>query len=89
MRAVGPASPTVFIFGTDYLGRLCTYGQCPKGKVECLVPGCGQVLLLRQHEGFVLRHDVLAADRCMPLYERGRGILCRASDAEDANVRQS
>jgi len=82
----------VFIFSTgwnDYLGRLCTYGQCPKGKIECLVPGCGRVLFLRQHEGFVLRHDALAADRCMPLYERGRGILCRASDAEDANVRQS
>jgi hypothetical protein len=82
----------VFMFGTgwnNYLGRLCTYGQCPKGKVECLVPGCGRVLFLRQHEGFVLRHDALAADRCMPLYERGRGILCRASDAEDAIVRQS
>jgi hypothetical protein len=82
----------VFMFGTgwnDYLGRLCTYGQCPKGKVECLVPGCGHVLFLRQHEGFVLSHDALAADRCMPLYERGRGILCRACDAEDAIVRQS
>jgi hypothetical protein len=82
----------VFIFGigwNDYLGRLCTYGQCPKGKGECLVPGCGRELFLKQHEGFVLRHDALAAARCMPLYERGHGILCRASDADDASVRQS
>ncbi len=29
--------------GTDrYLGRLCPFGQCPKGKPECFVPGCGQ-----------------------------------------------
>ena len=29
--------------GTDrYLGRLCIFGDCPKGKRECLVPGCGE-----------------------------------------------
>jgi hypothetical protein len=24
-----------------YLGRLCGFASCPKGKPECLVPGCG------------------------------------------------
>jgi hypothetical protein len=74
-----------FLFGadwTDYLGRLCTYGTCPKGKPECLVPGCGREPLLRQHEDFVLSPDALAASRAVPLYERGRGILCRAAELE-------
>jgi hypothetical protein len=26
----------------DYLGRLCIFGECPKGKSECEVPGCGR-----------------------------------------------
>ena len=37
----------IFLFGHgwhDYRGRLCTYGQCPKGKVDCLTPGCGREL---------------------------------------------
>ena len=70
----------VFMFGTgwnDYLGRLCTYGQCPKGKVECLVPRCGRVLFLRQHEGFVLRHDALAADRSSRSTSAG-AVFCAA-----------
>src|ERR1700731_1536236 len=36
----------VFLFepGSDrYLGRLCSYSECPKGKRDCLVPGCGEV----------------------------------------------
>jgi hypothetical protein len=34
----------VFLFepGSDrYLGRLCKFNQCPKGKRDCLVPGYG------------------------------------------------
>ena len=28
--------------GSDrYLGRLCLFNACPKGRPECLVPGCG------------------------------------------------
>jgi hypothetical protein len=75
----------VFLFGkgwNDYLGRLCTFGQCPKGKVECLTPGCGREPFLKQHEAFVLEPDALAADRAVPLYERGRGFLRRASDID-------
>jgi hypothetical protein len=81
----------VFLFGEgwhNYLGRLCTYGECPKGKVECLTPGCGREPFLKQHEGFVLEPDALAADRAVPLYERGSGFLRRAADL-DATSRSS
>jgi predicted nucleotidyltransferase len=63
----------IFLFGeswADYLGRLCTYGQCPKGKVECLTPGCGREPFLKQHRDFVLNPDALAAGRAVVLYER-------------------
>ena len=55
--AIGIASHQVDVFifdpGTDrYLGRLCDFNACPKGKAECRVPGCGDVALLRQYEGF-------------------------------------
>jgi hypothetical protein len=54
--------------GSDrYLGRLCTFGACPKGKPECLVPGCGATPFLRQHGDFVLKLDALAPDRIIPL----------------------
>jgi hypothetical protein len=57
--------------GTDrYLGRLCTFGECPKGKRECMVPGCGEKLFLQQHEKFTLRGDALGADRIVVLFER-------------------
>jgi hypothetical protein len=81
----------VFLFGEgwhNYLGRLCTYGECPKGKVECLTPGCGREPFLKQHEGFVLEPDALAADRAVLLYERGSGFLRRAADL-DATSRSS
>jgi hypothetical protein len=82
---VGVAHHQVEIFvmraGTcDYLGRLCTYGECPKGKRECEVPGCGREPFLKQHAEFTFWPDALAEDRIMRLYERGRGIVCRAAD---------
>ncbi len=42
-----------------YLGRLCAYNACPKGKPGCAVPGCGAVPFLRQHEGFRFFDDAL------------------------------
>src|SRR5438067_203155 len=44
----GVASHQVEVFliepRTDrYLGRLCNFSACPKGKPQCLVPGCGAV----------------------------------------------
>jgi len=55
----------VFIMepGSDrYLGRLCIYNQCPKGKPECRVPDCGSISLLRQHEDFELNTSALAPE---------------------------
>jgi len=63
----------------DYRGRLCTFGQCPKGKVECLTPGCGRELFLKQHAGFVLAPDAVAAG--ILLYKRGNPDDRSAVDA--------
>jgi hypothetical protein len=57
-RNIGVAHHQVDIFlmgpGTDrYLGRLCIFGQCPKGKEECRVEGCGERPFLRKYENFV------------------------------------
>jgi len=63
----------VFIFagGTNnYLGRLCTYSACPKGKEDCLVIGCGKIPLLKQHENFTLKADAIESDSSIVLFER-------------------
>ena len=82
--AIGIASHQVDVFilepVTDrYLGRLCDFNACPKGKAECRVPGCGDVALLRQ-EGFRWRAESLAEGRAVRLFERSTGLQCRASD---------
>jgi hypothetical protein len=64
----------------DYLGRLCTFSQCPKGKRECLVPGCGCAPFLRQHADFTFWRDALDEDRIMRLYDRNAGILRHAAE---------
>jgi hypothetical protein len=84
-QGVGVAHHQVEIFvmrsGTnDYLGRLCTYGKCPKGKRDCEVPGCGREPFLKQHADFTFWANALAEDRIMRLYERGRSIVRRAAD---------
>ena len=83
--SIGIASHQVDVFilepGTDrYLGRLCDFNACPKGKAECRVPGCGDVALLRQHEGFRWRPESLAEGRAVRLFERTTGLQRRASD---------
>ena len=65
----------VFLFepGTDpYRGRLCSFGECPKGKPECLVRGCGATPFLRQHEDFVLDPRALEPRRTILLFDRSR-----------------
>ena len=79
----GVASHQVDVFvlesGTDrYLGRLCQFNRCPKGKVECLAPGCGARKFLRQHEGFHWRPDSLAEGRMAWLFDRVTGRVGRA-----------
>lgn len=70
---IGVAHHQVEVFllepGTDrYLGRLCTFGTCPKGKRACLVPGCGDVSFLQQHEDFAFYADALHG--AVVLYDR-------------------
>lgn len=73
----------VFLFepGTDrYLGRLCSYSSCPKGKQDCLAPGCGEVPFNKQIEGFRPYADLLAGTDASMLYRRGRGVVRSALD---------
>jgi hypothetical protein len=67
--------------GSDrYLGRLCGFNRCPKGKPACLVPGCGATPFLRQHDGFRWRPETLAPDRCVWLFDRASGAVRLAAD---------
>jgi hypothetical protein len=63
--------------GTDrYLGRLCCFGSCPRGKPDCQTRGCGAPKFLKQHEHFTFRASSLAADRSVLLYEASPGCGC-------------
>ena len=83
--SIGIASHQIDVFilepVTDrYLGRLCDFNTCPKGKAECRVPGCGEVTLLRQHEGFRWRSESLAEERSVRLFDRAAKLHRRAAD---------
>lgn len=72
-----------FLFepGSDrYLGRLCRFSQCPKGKSDCLTPGCGTIPFNKVVPGFTPHADLLAPVRYATLYERGAGVLRSALD---------
>jgi hypothetical protein len=78
-QGIGVAHHQVDVFlldpGSDrYLGRLCHFGTCPKGKPECRVPGCGSALFLRQHEQFVFDATSLDPARSLLLFDRARGV---------------
>jgi hypothetical protein len=84
------ASHQVEIFliepGTDrYLGRLCNYNECPKGKPECRVPGCGAVPFNKCIDGFVPHADLLGSASYAMLYRRGAGRLRSALDLPDTD----
>lgn len=68
----------VFLFEPEkdlYLGRLCNFNRCPKGRPECLVPGCGAVPFIREFADFEVYPDILSgADNGM-IYSRAGGIL--------------
>lgn len=72
--------------GTDrYLGRLCNFNECPKGKPECRVPGCGAVPFNKCVDGFVPHADLLASAPISMLYQRGKGRLRSALDLPGAD----
>lgn len=83
-RRIGVAAHQVDVFilepGTDrYLGRLCAFNACPKGKCECLVPGCGDMPFLRQHDEFEWWADTLAPGRAVRLFDRASGTVATAA----------
>lgn len=64
----------VFIFEPStnrYRGRLCIFGQCPKGKPECEVPGCGTQPFLQLYQDFEISPRVFTEQPCVALFERG------------------
>jgi hypothetical protein len=70
--------------GTDrYLGRLCTFNQCPKGKQVCLVPGCGTIPFNKRIAEFAPHADLLAAAQSAILYRRGAGRPRSALDLSE------
>ena len=54
----------------QYLGHLCQFNRCPKGKPECMVPGCGATGFLQQIAGFALDPAALSPERSEILFER-------------------
>lgn len=81
----------VFLFepATDnYLGRLCKFNQCPKGKRDCLVPGCGAIPFNKVIAEFTPRADLLADVQDAMLYRRGAGRLRSAVDLPSVEAGQ-
>lgn len=73
----------VFLFEPEtnrHLGRLCSFNECPKGKSDCLVPGCGATPFNKRVEGFEPHADLLAPAVHGMLYHRGSGRLRSALD---------
>ena len=57
--------------GTNrFLGNLCSYAKCPKGKPDCRVEGCGKTPHLKQHDDFNLYDDALSPGKIRILFER-------------------
>jgi hypothetical protein len=73
----------IFLFdpGSDrYLGRLCSFNACPKGKLSCLVPGCGTIPFNKIVDGFKPYDDILAPAAYAMLYRQETGRLQSAID---------
>ncbi len=73
-HGIGVAHHQVDLFilepGTDdYLGRVCAYAQCPKGRRDCATPGCGETPFLKQIRDFVLEPEALDPAYCICLYD--------------------
>jgi hypothetical protein len=51
-----------------YLSRLCSFNTCPKGKRDCLVPGCGEPAFNKRVDGFEPHADLLASIQQTMLY---------------------
>ncbi|MHC4520900.1 MAG: hypothetical protein ACYTAS_20100 [Planctomycetota bacterium] len=74
-KQIGVAHHQVDIFVMEpktnrYLGRLCNFGFCPKGKDECRTSRCGKPKFLRQHEDFKFESENLNERTNVVLFER-------------------
>jgi len=74
-KQIGVAHHQVDIFVMEpetnrYLGRLCIFGSCPKGKDKCRVSRCGETSFLQQHEGFRFESKDLDDETHVILLER-------------------
>ncbi len=88
---IGVADHQVEVFilepGSDqYLGRLCHFNACPKGKPECLVSGCGAHAFLQQHEEFRFDPETLASVRSVTLFDRSTMFRRRAAELPEAEA---
>jgi len=67
--------------GSDrYVGRLCSFSRCPKGKPQCFVPGCGAIPFNKRVVEFTPHTDLLAPAEYAMLYRRDTGRLRSALD---------
>lgn len=67
--------------GTNrYMGRLCKFNQCPKGKRDCLTPGCGAIPFNKRIAEFTPYADLLQPAGHGTLYVRSIGRLRSALD---------
>jgi hypothetical protein len=81
--SVAPNEVDTFLFepNTDrYLGRLCRFSSCPKGKLDCLTSGCGEIPFNKKVLDFEPHADIVSAERAAMLYRRGAGWLRSAVD---------
>ena len=81
--SIVPQQVDVFLFEPQsdrYLGRLCRYNSCPKGKQDCLAPGCGAIPFNQIVDGFKPYADIVASAPDTTLYVRGKGRLRSALD---------
>ena len=81
---IGVATHQIDVFimepGIDRnLGRLCAYNTCPRGKIACHVPGCGDVRFLQQHNDFAWWPDPLAEGQAVWLFNHAGKVNRRAA----------
>lgn len=73
----------IFLFeaGTDnHVGFLCNYNSCPKRKIPCMVPGCGEIPFNQIYRDFLPHSDLLEPATHATLYRCGEGRLMSALD---------
>lgn len=66
-----------------FRGNLCHYSQCPKGKPECWVPGCGAQPFLQLYEDFRLDPGALYGEHNVVLFDREVPSSPAPAPAED------